>query len=829
MAAPSPLRGSSRPIVRRPSSGGDATVVVVAATSASATRRRAGVVVVVAAAVAGGGEPDRDDERHRHQPAGHGRRPDSLPTHGRSPYPAPPAPPGRPEARRTRAFASARPASATYPAAMAAGLTTRRDELIADRSLGGRALCEALTADMDQLLSGLFEEASAETQRRRRKGSVALLAVGGYGRRELAPFSDIDVILVHEKRATGIEELASALWYPLWDARLKLGHAVRSVDDHLALAADDLETATTLLSARPLAGDDELARGLITESRGRWRKNGRRWLDALRSRVVERREQAGDVAYLLEPDLKDGHGGLRDVQTVWWAGDADLLVPDEDLGVLGRCYGRLIDVRVALHRVTGRPGDVLRLEDQDAVAAELGAGSADDLMADVSATGRSIVWIADGAWRHLTRHQVGREERVAPGVVVSDRVVELADPIRHRRRPVRRAAAGPGGGPARRPDRSLDAGPDGRGDRPRRLGRPVAVRRARGARRRAPPGAPGDRRPGVAGPDRRADPAAARVVDGAQPPAAQRLPPLHRRPSPLGGGGQRGRADRPGPAPRPPPARRAVPRSRQGIARRPHRGRHGAGPRRRAATRPRRRRRRHARPPRRAPPPPARRRRAPRPQRPGDDPPRARRRRRRRDAAPPARAHGGRLAGHGPVGMGIVEGAARRRTGQADGRHARRCRPPRRRRGGPLVPRRGDAGGDGARRDERATRTGRRRRRRRHGADHGGLARPPGHARPRRRGAVAARAGRAHGVGLLGRPGGRTDGRVALPRRPAPTRGSTGGRSRTTCAGRSPASWPSRRGWPSGPRRTAAARRRRRRRPDRRRSRSTTTPPTCRR
>ena len=203
---------------------------------------------------------------------------------------------------------------------------------------------------------------------------------------------------------------------------------MRSVDDHLALAADDLETATTLLSARPLAGDDELASGLITESRGRWRKNGRRWLDALRSRVVERREQAGDVAYLLEPDLKDGHGGLRDVQTVWWAGDADLLVPDEDLGVLGRCYDRLLDVRVALHRVTGPAGDVLRLEDQDAVAAAAGAGSADDLMADVV--------------RRRPLDRVDRRRRLAPpapatrsggrsasrpGVVVSDRVVELAD------------------------------------------------------------------------------------------------------------------------------------------------------------------------------------------------------------------------------------------------------------------------------------------------------------------------------------------------------------------------------------------------------------------
>lgn len=309
---------------------------------------------------------------------------------------------------------------------MANGLVARRAELIADRSRSGRALCRDLAAATDELLAGLFEDASVGTQRRRRKGAVCLVAVGGYGRQELAPQSDIDVLLVHEKRATGIEELARALWYPVWDAGLRLGHAVRAVEDHLALASDDLETATTLLSGRHLAGDDELAERLITAGRSQWRRHSRRWIDALRSRTIERREQAGDVAYLLEPDLKDGHGGLRDVQTLWWAGDADLSVPAEDLAALERCYDQLVDVRVALHRVAGRPGDVLRLELQTAVAEEAGAASDDELMEVVSAAGRTIVWIADGAWRNVNRHQVTRAERVAPGVTVSDRHVELA-------------------------------------------------------------------------------------------------------------------------------------------------------------------------------------------------------------------------------------------------------------------------------------------------------------------------------------------------------------------------------------------------------------------
>ena len=222
------------------------------------------------------------------------------------------------------------------------------------------------------MLVGLFEEAAGRVVTRRRRAAVALVAVGGYGRQELAPYSDVDVLLLYDGKPGGIDELAKELWYPLWDAGLKLGHAVRSLDDQLALAADDLDTATSLLSARPLAGDDELGSRLVTDGRSRWRRNGRRWLDALRSKVIERRSQAGDVAFLLEPDLKDGHGGLRDVHTLWWAADADLIVPAEDLAVLDRCYGTLVDVRVALHREKGRPGDVLRLEDQDAVAARLG-------------------------------------------------------------------------------------------------------------------------------------------------------------------------------------------------------------------------------------------------------------------------------------------------------------------------------------------------------------------------------------------------------------------------------------------------------------------------
>lgn len=300
-----------------------------------------------------------------------------------------------------------------------------RDTVIADESLRGRALCRELSRVTDELLVSLWTSAAERIIPRRRRSTVALVAVGGYGRGELAPQSDVDVLLIHDGKQSGIGDAASALWYPLWDAGLKLGHAVRSFDEQLALAATDLDTATSLLSVRYLAGDEELADRTATDGVARWRRNSRRWLETLHAARIERRTQAGDVAFMLEPDLKDGRGGLRDVQTLWWAAAADLVVPADDMDRIEADYGMLVDARVALHRETGRPGDVLRLEDQDAVATRVGATSADELMAGVAAAARSIAWIAGGAWRRASRHQVGHEERVGDGVIVLDGEIDL--------------------------------------------------------------------------------------------------------------------------------------------------------------------------------------------------------------------------------------------------------------------------------------------------------------------------------------------------------------------------------------------------------------------
>ncbi len=305
--------------------------------------------------------------------------------------------------------------------------------------LGGRALVDGWTAHVDRWLAGLFEAAVAggeETGGEETGGGLALVAVGGYGRGELCPASDLDVLLLHAGgRDAG--EVATRLWYPMWDEGQKVGHAVRTVRDALALASEDLDTATSLLEVRHLAGDPALTAELGQRARAAWAKRGRRWLARLAESVEARHARAGEVAFHLEPDLKAGRGGLRDVHALGWAGHAHQVLLDDDPGPLDRAYELLLAARVALHRRTGRATDVLTLQEQDGVAADLGPDlgfdGADELMARVAAAGRAIAWRSDETWYRVRSGLAGpgwarsrRDRHLAPGVVLRDGEVHLA-------------------------------------------------------------------------------------------------------------------------------------------------------------------------------------------------------------------------------------------------------------------------------------------------------------------------------------------------------------------------------------------------------------------
>ena len=256
------------------------------------------------------------------------------------------------------------------------------------------------------------------------------MAVGGYGRQELSLQSDIDLLLVHQRRGD-VRELADRIWYPIWDAGLKLGHAVRTPDEALALAANDLDTATGLLDSRLIAGDAELAADLTARARRLWHKRARRFLGVMAERVRERHHKHGEVAFLLEPDLKDGRGGLRDVHTLHWAQAAQSIMWEGDPDRLDAAYDLLLAARVELHRRTGRPGDRLLLQEQDAVSAALGYPDADDLVRDLAQAARTIAWTSDDAWSRIESSLTGplgrlrRERALAPGLVLRDGEVHV--------------------------------------------------------------------------------------------------------------------------------------------------------------------------------------------------------------------------------------------------------------------------------------------------------------------------------------------------------------------------------------------------------------------
>jgi [protein-PII] uridylyltransferase len=310
--------------------------------------------------------------------------------------------------------------------ATASSLLQDRIAVVADRSRRGRDFCRALSDATDELLVALLRESTGGDEQ-----GLALVATGGYGRQELAPGSDIDVWLLHDGRAD-VGAVAERLWYPIWDAGLKLGHAVRTTKEALELAADDLDTGTAALSARFVAGDRAPADAFVEPAAERWRKRGVRWLDTLYERVVARHALAGEVAYLLEPDLKESQGGLRDIHALRWAEAARPVMLPGDAEALREAEDTLLEIRVELHRTSGRPTDVLVLERQDELAAVLGDADADALMARLATAGRAVAWISDEVWRRetsaprLNRPKAFRRERyLSEGVALREREIHV--------------------------------------------------------------------------------------------------------------------------------------------------------------------------------------------------------------------------------------------------------------------------------------------------------------------------------------------------------------------------------------------------------------------
>ncbi|MDR0346055.1 MAG: [protein-PII] uridylyltransferase [Nocardiopsaceae bacterium] len=293
---------------------------------------------------------------------------------------------------------------------------------------------------------------------------LALVAVGGYGRRELLPGSDLDVLLLHDGR-DGIAAAADRIWYPVWDAGVSLDHAVRTPAEARRAARADLKVALGLLTARHIAGDPELTGALRLGVLADWRRDSGGRLADLAALSEQRALRYGELAFLLEPDLKEARGGLRDVHAIQ-AVAAAWVAPGPGPRVRA-AYEAILDARHALHEVTGRAAGRLVLQEQDEVAGVLGLLDADALLRHMAGAGRTIAYAADQSFRQVQRSQVqrgqprrsrgqpgqvqgGRQRRQAPRTPLADGLVEqdgevvlarAADPAGDPLLPLRAAAA----------------------------------------------------------------------------------------------------------------------------------------------------------------------------------------------------------------------------------------------------------------------------------------------------------------------------------------------------------------------------------------------------
>jgi [protein-PII] uridylyltransferase len=256
---------------------------------------------------------------------------------------------------------------------------------------------------------------------------VALVAVGGYGRGELGPGSDLDVVMLHDGRPD-VVQIADQVWYPIWDAGWKLDHSVRTVADAVSVANADMKAALGMLHARHIAGVPDLTARLREHAFGQWRARASKRLPELHEMVRERADRLGEVAFLLEPDLKEARGGLRDVHAL--EAIAAAWVAAGPGPTVRAAYRRLIDVRDTLQEVAGRPTTRMVAQEQEAIAALLGMSDADELLRAISEAARTVSYASDVTWRSvegsLRRRPKAERRPVAEGVVEQDGEVVLA-------------------------------------------------------------------------------------------------------------------------------------------------------------------------------------------------------------------------------------------------------------------------------------------------------------------------------------------------------------------------------------------------------------------
>ncbi|MGP4027968.1 ACT domain-containing protein [Actinomadura sp. 3N407] len=262
----------------------------------------------------------------------------------------------------------------------------------------------ARAAELDRWLGSLLAD-------RHVPAGVALVAVGSHARRELTPGGDLDLVLLHRGHAD-VAGIADRVWYPIWDSGLRLDHSVRTVHQARTVARGDMKAALGLLSARRIAGDhtltDELRTAVLTD----WRADAPVRLAELSAMCRERWDAQGELAFLQEPDLKEARGGLRDVHVMHAV--AASWVASAPSARVRAAHDLLLDVRHALHEVTGRSTDRLVLQEHESVARALGLLDANVLQRSIAEAARTVTYAATHLWRRVDRFTTSQRRPTQP-------------------------------------------------------------------------------------------------------------------------------------------------------------------------------------------------------------------------------------------------------------------------------------------------------------------------------------------------------------------------------------------------------------------------------
>ena len=265
----------------------------------------------------------------------------------------------------------------------------------------------------DRELVDLFHGALAVSGVTDRQMSLA--AVGGFGRGELAPGSDLDIVFIH----TGLPEhqlsvFIKAMLNPLWTTGRPVDYSIRTRAETKVVAKADIKVILGLLDIRHISGNEDLTLGIAADANRQWRRRIRTYLPMVRETIDQRTRTSGELAFLLEPDLKEARGGLRDITTIRSLAKSEFIPVALDR--LAESEALFANVRDSLHGVTRRTRDQLLLTEQDAVAADMGFSDADALMLEISKAARAVDYVMQLVWHRiderLHRISLRRDKRI---------------------------------------------------------------------------------------------------------------------------------------------------------------------------------------------------------------------------------------------------------------------------------------------------------------------------------------------------------------------------------------------------------------------------------